>query len=216
MKAVLTLACVLAATTSSVLGAAAPSKNDYVVSNEFDSNMPQQGNNNTASIMKVRFRYMGAAARGWIQGYRRGMYKENNFQVEKGCFDQKTQDYLVLTFDTWGQIDFNWQDEILNLANALNAITDNCMFDESLYDWLSYCYEVEMCDPSIMMQTALKKVFQVTTVANDMAQLYGEGMPKETDRVEDIENFFERVGSNIGKLLRYASEFDPTLIPTQF
>ena len=168
MKAVLTLACVLAATTTSVLSKTS-TPNDYVVQNNFEDTISQQGRNETADIMKVRFRYMGAAARGWIQGYRRGMYKENNFQVEKACFDQKTQDYLVLTFDSWGQIDFNWQDEILNLGNALNAITDNCMFDESLYDWLSYCYEVEMCDPSIMMQTALKKVFQVTTVANDMA-----------------------------------------------
>ena len=88
------------------------------------------------------------------------------------------------------------------------------MFDESLNDWLTYCYETEMCDPANMMQTLLKKVFQVTTVANDLGQMMGEGMPSEKSRPQEIEDYFDRLGSNIGKLLRYGSEFDPNLLPT--
>ena len=35
-------------------------------------------------------RYFGALARGFIQGYRRGMYKENNYRVAKECYDDQT------------------------------------------------------------------------------------------------------------------------------
>jgi hypothetical protein len=88
------------------------------------------------------------------------------------------------------------------------------MFDESLNDYLAYCYEVEMCEPQNMIQTILKKVFQVTTVANDYAQMFGEPLPKEESKAEIIEDWFDRFGSNFGKLLRYATEFDPTIIPS--
>ena len=66
-----------------------------------------------------------------------------------------------------------------------------------------------------MMGTLLKKVFQVTTIANDLAQVYSEGLPKESSSSNDIEDFAERLGSNVGKLLRYATEFDPNMINTQ-
>ena len=92
-------------------------------------------------------------------------------------------------------------------------ITDFCEYDESLYDLLTYCYDYEeACDPANMMQTLLKKVFQVTTVANDFAALMQQGMLTEKSAIFDIEDFFERVGSNTGKLIRYATEFDPKLI----
>ena len=72
-----------------------------------------------------------------------------------------------------------------------------------------------MCEPQNMMGTLLKKVFQVTTIANDLAQVYSEGLPKESSSSNDIEDFAERLGSNVGKLLRYATEFDPNMINTQ-
>jgi hypothetical protein len=70
-----------------------------------------------------------------------------------------------------------------------------------------------MCEPQNMIQTILKKVFQVTTVANDFAQMFGESLPKEESKPQDIEDWFDRFGSNFGKLLRYATEFDPNVIP---
>ena len=92
-------------------------------------------------------------------------------------------------------------------------ITDFCEYDESLYDLLTYCYEYEeACDPPTMMQTLLKKVFQVTTVANDFAALMQQGIPTEKSAIFDIEEFFERVGSKTGKLIRYATDFDPKLL----
>lgn len=73
-----------------------------------------------------------------------------------------------------------------------------------------------MCEPQNMVQTLLKKVFQVTTIANDFAQIYMEGLPTEADSIDKIEDFGERIGMNLGKLLRYATEFDPTIITTLY
>ena len=70
-----------------------------------------------------------------------------------------------------------------------------------------------MCEPQNMIQTILKKVFQVTTVANDFTQMFGEALPKEDSKPQDIEDWFDSFGSNFGKLLRYATEFDPNVIP---
>lgn len=69
-----------------------------------------------------------------------------------------------------------------------------------------------MCEPQNMMGTLLKKVFQVTTIANDLAQVYAEGLPNDQSSTSIIEDFSERLGSNVGKLLRYATEFDPNMI----
>ena len=106
--------------------------------------------------------------------------------------------------------------EILSFGSALNNVVDYCIFDECLNDYLTYCFEVESCEPQNMIQTLLKKVFQVTTVANDITQLLNESLPTENNIPEVIEAWFTRLGSNLGKLLRYATDFDPNLIPTSF
>ena len=65
-----------------------------------------------------------------------------------------------------------------------------------------------------MVSTIMKKVFQVTTVANDFAQIFMDGgMPKLGDDAAKIVEFYDRAFQNCGKLLRYATDFDPTLYP---
>ena len=197
MKAVLALVCVLFATA---------------YGNILDTLRPQQSNQRDLVKLRNQVKFMSHAGRGFISGYRRGMYKEINFRVDAKCLDGDTQQYIVDSLDNFG-FEIDWQSEILNIGNALNNIVDYCLFDESLNDYLAYCYEVEMCEPQIMMQTLLKKVFQVTTVANDLAQMMGEGLPTEESKPQVIEDWFDRFGSNYGKLLRYATEFDPNIIP---
>jgi hypothetical protein len=173
--------------------------------------MSQQQNGNVKLAKQMKF--MAHAGRGLIAGYRRGMYKDINFKVDPKCLDSVTQGYIVDAFDIFRTSGFDWNTEILAIGTALNNIVDFCYFDESLNDYLTYCYEVEMCEPQNMIQTILKKVFQVTTVANDFAQMFGESLPKEDSKPQDIEDWFDRFGSNFGKLLRYATEFDPNVIP---
>ena len=125
-----------------------------------------------------------------------------------------TQSALTSVLNGASTFNFDWNSQLSNLITSMKAITDNCEYDESLYDYLTYCYEGEMCEPQNMMGTLLKKVFQVTTVANDLAQVYAEGLPNEQAPTGIIEDFGERLGSNVGKLLRYATEFDPNIINT--
>ena len=125
-----------------------------------------------------------------------------------------TQSALTSVLDGASTFNFDWNSQLSNLITSMKAITDNCEYDESLYDYLTYCYEGEMCEPQNMMGTLLKKVFQVTTVANDLAQVYAEGLPNEQAPTGIIEDFGERIGSNVGKLLRYATEVDPNIINT--
>jgi len=53
-------------------------------------------------------RYVSALARGFIQGYRRGMYKDNNYRVSNNCFDKKTQNALTSIFDGYSTFNFEW------------------------------------------------------------------------------------------------------------
>lgn len=63
----------------------------------------------------------------------------------------------------------------------------------------------------------MKKVFQVTTVANDFVQIFMEGgMPKFGDDAAKVTDFFDRAAQNCGKLIRYATDFDPTLYPISY
>lgn len=162
-----------------------------------------------ATAIAEEVRYTSAMMRGFIQGYRRGMYKENAYKVAPECFDKPTQTALVSIFSSWNGFSIDWKGEMFNVVLSMKNIGDWCEFDESLYDYMSYCFEGDMCEPSIMMGTLLKKIFQVTTVANDITQLMNEGKPARDEKTSTIQDFGERWGSNIGKLLRYGTEFDP-------
>ena len=97
-------------------------------------------------------RTMSAAARGFISGYRKGMYRLIRYTIDRQCFDQRTQNLIVDSFDGWGTNNFDWGTKILSITTALNMITDFCEYDESLYDILAFCYDYEeACDPVNMM-----------------------------------------------------------------
>ncbi len=208
MKAI-TILFTVAALSLAALGFEANNQNLKAAFTKIE--ISQGGSNNSEAVQLTRF--LSASLRGWITGYRKGMYKENNYKPDPKCFGPETQTALNGIFADKSIIG---QEEFNNFITVVRYVTDYCDFDESLYDYLTYCYEGDMCDPGNMMQTLLKKVFQVTTVANDMAQMYAEGVPKPEDKVSHIEDFWERFGQNMGKLLRYATEFDPTLIPSDY
>jgi hypothetical protein len=140
------------------------------------------------------------------------MYKENNYRVAKECYDDQTQAAIVSVLDTWNGYTIDWKGQMLNIMIAMKNVNDWCEYDEVIYDYMSYCFdEGEMCEPQTMMNTLLKKIFQVTTVMNDLTQLMNEDKPAKTAKTSDIERYAERFGSNAGKLLRFATEFDPNM-----
>ena len=86
-------------------------------------------------------RYFGALARGFIQGYRRGMYKENNYRVAKECYDDQTQAAIVSVLDTWNGYTIDWKGQMLNIMIAMKNVNDWCEYDEVIYDYMSYCFD---------------------------------------------------------------------------
>ena len=64
-----------------------------------------------------------------------------------------------------------------------------------------------------MFQTLMTKVFQVTTVFNDVVQLIVEMPPGFTAEAAKIEDYASRVGQDFGKILRYGTNYEPTLNP---
>ena len=58
---------------------------------KFDQTISQNNTNGTVPTPLTwgpQVRYFSALARGFIQGYRRGMYKDNNYRVANNCFDR--------------------------------------------------------------------------------------------------------------------------------
>lgn len=158
--------------------------------------------------------YFSAAARGCITGYMKGMYKNTNYKVSDQCFADSTQSQLTEIVTMWGKPEQTIGDAFNKLSDSFIKISDYCDFDEALYSWLNFCYDTEQCELPNMVSTIMKKVFQVTTVANDFAQLFMEGgIPKLGDGAQKIQDFFDRAAQNVGKLLRYATDFDPTQNP---
>lgn len=166
---------------------------------------------NTKFTQSVSF--VSSLARGFIQGYKKGMYREANYKVSEQCFGTDTQSIIIRIFTSWGTPAFDWGQEIVDIQKMIMLVTDWCEYDEALYQYLTFCYQGEACMIPNMFQAILKKVFQVTTVANDVAQLFMEGLPMETDAPSKVLDFADRLGQNAGKLLRYATDFDPSLAP---
>jgi hypothetical protein len=53
-------------------------------------------------------RYFSSLGRGFIQGYRRGMYKDNNYRVSNNCFDKTTQTAITSILDGYSTFNFQW------------------------------------------------------------------------------------------------------------
>ncbi len=108
-------------------------------------NFPQiVAQNSSATQWAQSTRFVSACARGFMLGYRKGMYKTNNYRIDDRCFGSETQQAIVDTFDSWGQLNFDWNRELSNLMIVIRQVTEYCEYDESIYDYLTYCYQGDM------------------------------------------------------------------------
>ncbi len=82
MKAVLFMSCAIATLAYSAAG--------YAVHNDnpLDGVVEQNGDNDQ---LTKAIRFVAHAGRGLISGYRRGMYKDNNFRIDAKCLDSNTE-----------------------------------------------------------------------------------------------------------------------------
>ena len=148
--------------------------------------------------------------RGLIDGYYRGMYRRSNYTVNKECLNDKAVNDALIIFNATKNATFSAETVLIPMVDIWFMYIQYCEFDDALYDYAVWC-ETNDCSAKYMGSTLLKKVFQVTTVANDLAALMQGTKPLKTDYVA-VEKYYESIGDSAGKLLRYATDFDPTLI----
>ena len=149
------------------------------------------------------------------------MYKNKNYVPNAKCFDADTQSSIVdfASFLTPQVSNINWGTAIVSLQKAMLSISDWCDFDESIYGYLTFCYDSDsdQCSVTYMVGALMKKVFQLTQVATDFMQAFADGgFPTPKDTADVITAFFRRVGVNGGKVLRYATDFDPVKYPLTY
>ena len=157
--------------------------------------------------------YDCAWARGMLQGFEVGFFKKASFVNSPKCLDSHWQALFVETFTGYNQATFSWINNTVNIQKMLTDLQTDCQFDEALYSYLTFCYDSDQCLITYMFQTLMSKIFQVTTVFNDIAQLVVERPPAWTAAATDIESYANRFGQDVGKILRYATNYDPTLFP---
>ena len=165
------------------------------------------------SPLATQVAYGCAWARGLLQGYEIGFFKQASFVNSPQCLDVEWQSLFVNTFGGFNATVFNWLAKTTQIQTLLTGIQTNCQYDEALYQYLTFCYTSQQCLIPYMFQTLLTKIFQVTTVFNDVAQLIVEGIPAPSAKAADIEAYASRFGQDVGKILRYATNYDPTLNP---
>ena len=157
---------------------------------------------------ELKLRHDFAAMRGLIDGYYEGMYRRPKYAVKKECLDDKAVKDVLVIQNATTQKGFSAETIIVPMADLWFMYIQYCEFDDALYDYAVWC-DTNDCTAKYMGQALLKKVFQVTTVANELAAQIAEEKPLETD-YKAIESYFLKMGSAVGKLLRYATDFDPT------
>lgn len=78
---------------------------------DLPQNLAQNGTNIIPS-WAPQVRYFSALARGFIQGFRRGMYKDNNYRVSNMCFDKTTQSAITSVLDSTTTFSIDWNSQL--------------------------------------------------------------------------------------------------------
>jgi len=53
---------------------------------------------------------------------------------------------IVTVFNEFSSTKFDWAQEIVNVGKIIMQVTDNCEYDEALYEYLTFCYNGENCE----------------------------------------------------------------------
>lgn len=156
------------------------------------------------------YKYNAAVMRAFIDGYYEGMYKQASYKVKDQCLGEQTIKDLVILDTAYSTNTFNLTNVVGPIQEVIYLFIKYCEFDDAIFDLLKWCSNND-CTVSTMFQTLLKKIFQVTTVANDLATLLSEPKPEPTD-YKGVQKYFTPLGTSVGKLLRYGTSFDPAQI----
>ena len=102
--------------------------------------------------------YDAAWARGMLQGFQIGFFKKTNFVNDPKCLDAEWQGNFVDVFGNFSA-SFNWIAKTAQISSLLTNLQTNCQFDETLFEYLTFCYSSQQCLITYMFQTLMTKVF---------------------------------------------------------
>ena len=87
-----------------------------------------------------------------------------------------------------------------------------CQFDDALYDFIQWCSLFPTdCSITGMGQNGLQRIFQITTLINDLAAMWQAGF--DFTNFQSISKTFTQFGQYTGQLARYLTNFNPALLP---
>ena len=149
--------------------------------------------------------------RGALQGWYRGFYKDYDWEIPQKCFGRTavTQIYWLKHFGQDMSLD-NFGKSLGLLYNLYYTFDYDCTLEDWLYDLSQFCFD-HNCSPEKLLENNMGKVFQVTGALNALAAIYYEEEPHKDLHMAWFERFSD-IGKSVGKLARYATDFDPKAI----
>ncbi|CDW75292.1 UNKNOWN [Stylonychia lemnae] len=147
-----------------------------------------------------------AIMKGLIDGYYEGMYKNASYTTQKECLADDSVSSMLIIKKSYDLGNFNLTNVVVPVHQLAYNFIKFCEFDDALYDMYMWCSKND-CSLATSGNTLLKKIFQVTTVANDVAQNLNGPKPDVNDYAA-ITEFWRKFALSIGKLSRYATGFD--------
>ena len=161
------------------------------------------------TLFEAVTRYTASWTRGLYTGFEIGYFHAPaNMTLNKDCLGNDWQNLFVETFTGYQQTHFTAVNFTVNSLFLFTSMQNECQFNTAFYRYMTYCYENYQCHPYTMFQTLVAKVFQVTSIVNDMAQLIAGSVPSLTDTQQVVQTYASHIGMDLGKILRLANNFN--------
>jgi len=148
--------------------------------------------------------------RGMIQGIKKGLYKENNYELNPMCFGQES---MIVGYNLYSIFyDQSWLKlyEIPGMCYTLFTMFDNyCQIEEEFFDLWSFCHYHD-CSPQTIFRNEASHIFVITGILNSVVAIYFEDMSHYPNSHDVYFDIYEDIGKNIGKFIRLSLNFDIT------
>ena len=115
--------------------------------------------------------------RGVFQGYNRGFYKNNSYELNDLCLGRTTLQYaFFIEQESRHCVNTSFGD-ILSLSFAIYYSVDRfCEIEQWFYDLSTHCFYHD-CTPEQLLKNELKAVFQVSGAINALAAVFYDTPP---------------------------------------
>ena len=91
---------------------------------------------------------------------------------------------------------------------------DECQLEETVYDLAEFC-DINDCSPKKILNNEIAAIFKITGILNAFAAVVYERtyVKSELELSKDVHfDLWQEVGKNLGRLIRYSTNFNVTEI----